>query len=132
MESKDTNTTFFEYDNEILYVKTKVGFIIEKSDMEQILKDAIEITGGNKYYALIDTTNQTDSTPEARNYYSNSEYSRYRFADAYVVNSLALRLVVNFYLKFSSPPVPSKMFGSIKEALQWIEELKVQNKISFL
>ena len=72
-------------------------------------------------------TRHIDSTSEARTYYSVSEYSKFRYADALVIESLATRLVTNFYLSIDKPPVPSKMFTAKEDAMTWLLEQKQNN-----
>jgi hypothetical protein len=124
MITQQLDIAYLEYANNILYVRVQEGLILDKRDMERLLKAAIEMVKGEKYYALIDTSSNANSTTEAREYYSKSEYSKYRFADAFVVDSLPMRLMVNFYIKINQPLVRTKMFGTVKEAVQWLEGLK--------
>jgi len=53
------------------------------------------------------------------------EYSKIRIAEAFLINSLANRLIVNFYIKFNRPPNPTKVFNNLESALEW---LRSQNK----
>ncbi|WP_317896869.1 DUF7793 family protein [Aurantibacillus circumpalustris] len=115
---------YLEYENNIVYVRAKDDLVLEKRDLQLLMETAIEMAAGEKYYALIDTSGTGESTPEARDYYSDSEFSKYRYADAYIVNSLATRLIVNFFIKFNKPKVKSRMFGTVEEATKWLEGLK--------
>jgi hypothetical protein len=124
MKRLSTDLADYEYENDILVVSPKSGLVLDYDDMVVMLKEAVALTDGEKYYALIDTSNHLETTLEARNYYSTSEFSKYRNADAFVVTSLAIKLVVNFYLKFNKPPVLSKMFNSKAEAFEWLLEIK--------
>jgi hypothetical protein len=121
MEKRQLDIAYMEYQDNILYVRVKNGLVLETEHMKMLLERAIEMAGGEKYYALIDTSDSGDSSPEARTYYAECEFTKYRYADAYVVDSLATRLLVNFYMKFNKPKVKSKMFGTISEAKQWLE-----------
>ncbi len=96
MKTLSTNLADYEYENDILVVRPRSGLVLEKEDMVTMLNEAVAFTEEKKYYALIDTSNHVETTVEGRNYYSNSELSKYRFADAFVVTSLPIKLVVNF------------------------------------
>lgn len=124
MIKKELDIAYLEYDNNVIYVRVHSDVVLEKSDMELLLKTAVDMAGGEEYYAIIDTTGSGDSTVEARTYYSNSEFSKYRYADAFVVNSLPTKLIVNFYMKFNKPLVKSRMFNNIDCAKAWVNELK--------
>lgn len=120
----DTPFAFLTFEDEILFVKMKEGVNLGQSEMEDLLKQALELTTPNKYFAIIDTTTPYDSSAEARNFYAESEYSKYRYADAFIVNSLPMRLLVNFFITFNKPKIPSKMFNNSESAHEWINTLK--------
>ena len=120
----DTPFAFLSFEDDILLVKMKEGINLGEKEMELLLQDAVELTSPNKYFAIIDTTVVYDSTPEARDFYSESDYSKYRYADAFIVNSLPMRLLVNFFIVFNKPKIPTKMFNNRESALTWIHSLK--------
>ena len=103
MKRLTTDLADYEFDNQILVVIPKAGIVLEKNDMETMLKEAIAFTNSNKYYALIDTSNHVETTVEARNYYATSEYTKFRRADAFIVKSLPVKMLYdengNLYTK---------------------------------
>lgn len=117
----------FEYEDSILVVTPIEDLLLDEGEMRKMLEAAVEFTGREKYYALVDMSNHVDSTPEARNYYASSELAKYRLADAFVVTSLATRLVTNFYFTINTPPVPSKMFNNKEDAMAWLKQLKTSS-----
>ncbi len=120
----DTPFAILSYENDILLVKMKAGVNLGKVEMEELLKLAVEFTTPNKYFAIVDTTSPYDSTPDSRSFYAESDYSKHRYADAFIVNSLPMRLLVNFFISFNKPKIPSKMFNNEKNANEWITSLK--------
>lgn len=120
----ETSVAFLSFEDDILLVKMKEGINLDQAEMEQLLKQAVEFTSPNKYFAVIDTTALYDSTPESRSFYAESDYSNYRYADAFIVNSLPMRLLVNFFITFNKPKIPSKMFNNEESSLNWIQSLK--------
>lgn len=119
-----TNFAKYEFENSILIVKVINGLKVDKPAMRQILEDAVNFTDHQKYYAIIDLTNNVESTFESRNYYANNELNRFRLADAFIVNSLYIHSLTNFYLKIKKPAIPSKMFNDIESAKQWVYSMK--------
>ena len=120
----DTSVALLTFENDVLFVKMKEGVNLGQVEMEELLKQAVEFTAPNKYFAVIDTTAPYDSTVEARNFYAESDYCKYRYADAFIVNSLPMRLLVNFFISFNKPKIPSKMFNNQESALIWVNSLK--------
>lgn len=119
-----TNFAKYEFENSILTVKVIDGLKVDKPMMKQILEDAVEFTVYQKYYAIIDLTNNVESTFESRKYYAENELNRYRLADAFIINSLYLQSLTNFYLKIKKPTIPSKMFNDIESAKKWVYSMK--------
>ncbi|MBI3518003.1 MAG: hypothetical protein HY062_01415 [Bacteroidetes bacterium] len=120
----DTPTAKLTLEEDILLVEMKEGAELGTEEMKVLLQQAVEFVNHKKYYAVIDTRTFYDSTPEARNYYAESDYSKYRYADAFIVNSLPMRLLVNFYITFNKPKIPSKMFTNEIAAYEWLKTLK--------
>ena len=57
---------------------------------------------------------------EALEYYSNPIHAEYRSAEAFVVENLGVRLIVDHYMKNSKMPYPRRTFENTKEALKWL------------
>ena len=55
MASKEKEGLFakFRYENRILHVTMREGVQLDRAEMEELLKEAVEFTGGEKYFALI-------------------------------------------------------------------------------
>ena len=120
----DTSVALLTFEDDVLFVKMKEGVNLGQVEMEELLKQAVEFTAPDKYFAVIDTTAPYDSTVEARNFYAESDYCKCRYADAFIVNSLPMRLLVNFFISFNKPKIPSKMFNNEESALIWVNSLK--------
>lgn len=120
----ETDFAEYEYLNSVLTVKCKNALVVDKAVMEQMLLDAVKLTNYERYYAIIDLTNNVQSNTESRNYYAKNELNKYRLADAFVVNSFYIQSLTNFYLRVKKPIVPSKMFNDLESAKKWINFLK--------
>lgn len=49
----------------------------------------------------------------------NNPYSK---ADAFVLNSIAQKILANFYVKINKPERPTKFFNNSEEALIWLKK----------
>jgi hypothetical protein len=63
----------------------------------------------------------TNVSPEARELAANKELSKNRTSLAFVTDSLAHKLVVNFFIKFNRPSTPTKLFTDEEEAIRWLK-----------
>lgn len=65
---------------------------------------------------------------EVREYGSKPEMLKYTKASAIVQNSLAHRIIANFIIQVQRPPVPTKSFESIEDALTWFDALRIKER----
>ena len=124
LQVSETNLARYEFEDSILTIKLADGLVVDTPIMKQLLLEAINFTKNQKYFAIIDLTNNIESTFESRNFYAENELNKFRLADAFIINSLYLQSLTNFYLKFKKPIIPSKMFNDLESAKKWIFSLK--------
>lgn len=99
------------------------GADIELSDAELINDYLTQVGSGHKHCIVLDATKQFTTTPEARAYVGSKET---RIAFAIVTNSLANKLVGNFFIKFNKPLSPTKIFSDETTAINWLKEEKAK------
>ena len=122
--SSQTEVADLSFSNDVLTVKVKENAEISVLQMSTLLREAVKIAGHQKYFAIIDVRAAFHSEANVRDYYSDNEYSAYRYADAFVVKSLAIRLLVNFYISVNKPSIPTRTFTEPEQAAKWIAALK--------
>ncbi len=81
-----------------------------------------EISEGKKFPLLFVVGDFSVPSEEARKYEASEESNPYASAEAYVIKSLAQKLIGNFYLKFNKPARPTKFFRNKDEAVAWLKE----------
>lgn len=94
---------------------------IEKHHLIQLKNMIQEIGSGKKMLVYVDTYNFMSITPEARQYASSNESSEFTLANAVLIDSLAKKLLFNFFMNISKPAVPTKGFNSKTEAISWLK-----------
>lgn len=79
-----------------------------------------ELVEDKKYAFLYYTEDDTVThSSEARAFGKKNENAVPKLCTAVVVNSLAHKLVANFYLKFNKPTIPFKVFDQMNDAEKW-------------
>lgn len=101
-----------------LHLKDIDDYTIEV--VEAQLKLVSEFGGGAKMPVLITYTSFNPPNDETNKYAAKAENLKNVKAVGLVVDSLALRLGANFYLKFFKPNVPTKLFNSEAAAVKWL------------
>lgn len=117
----------FELDDDVLFVRVKGDTEISAEMMKEMLDHAVEMVNQKPYYAIVDLSHNVSDTPESRNYYATSHHRQYRKADALIVNSLAVKMLANFFIKFNKPSVTTQIFSKEADALKWIMSLKAKD-----
>lgn len=99
-------------------------------DKEQLmlLTDALaEIAGKKKLPLYIKASDFMGMSKEAGVYATLPEVNRSTLASAVLIESLAAKLLLNFYLKINKPTVPTKGFNDKESAFIWLLSLNQQN-----
>jgi len=96
---------------------------VELSDVKEMVLTAGELGGGKMFKNLIIAGEYSSMSSEATQYMNSDEAHRYTIADAIVIDSLAQRILGNFYLGIVNKKRPSKLFNSKEKALHWLKSL---------
>jgi hypothetical protein len=100
--------------------------VYSESNIRDINKAIGILTDQKRTLALIVASNYSDIEADARKFLSKPEAAMYSLAEAYVIKSLAQRLIANFYVRVSGTPVPTKFFTEQKQALEWLKSIKLR------
>lgn len=122
--SSQTDIAYLSCRGDVITAQVKENVDISVEKMNELLQEAVRIAGFKKYFVIVDARAVFHSEADVRDYYASSEYAKYRYADAFIVKSLATRLMVNFYISFNKPSIPTKTFTDPEEATRWINELR--------
>jgi hypothetical protein len=94
------------------------------NELTEIVRATGKISGNKRILMLIISSTHSLVNAEAREYMASHESTKYSLAEAYVVKSTAQKILVNFYLKFNKPTVPTRFFSDPKKAEQWLLSFK--------
>lgn len=80
-----------------------------------------EMTDGKAMLQMFVACPGLDVEKDVREWGVTEEANKYTIASAVVCNSLAHRLLGNFFIKVQKPLRPTKMFSSEEEAIVWLK-----------
>jgi len=113
------------YSPNILHVKYKPGedeldVAFAKKQVESVKK----ICQGAPHHIIVDFTDTHISfSPDARAYFAeNEDHNELRLSQSIIINSLAHKLVANFYMRFNKPKSPTVIVNNLEQALSWIKK----------
>lgn len=97
---------------------------LELADAIEIVQAEGELTGGKKVPILHIIDKASLPSQEIREYSASEEGTLYGTAEAYITQSLAQRILGNFYVRFNKPRIPARMFTSERDAIDWLGQFK--------
>ena len=92
--------------------------------LKQIIASMSQLQNKKKLPVLIIMQSFSMPTEEARTYLAKENSSPNAAAEAYVIHSMAQKIIGNFYLKVNKPARPTKLFTGKTEALEWLKEFE--------
>lgn len=113
--------TFQVTNNCIVVTKFRHGATVGVDDMKDIEEILFKITERQPFLTLLDLSNKYVSfDDEARAYAAQGPITGNIISQAIVVNTLPVRMVVNFYLRFNRPRYPARAFNKNRQAIDWL------------
>lgn len=90
------------------------------TDQKEILQKIHTLGGGKAFCNLIVFKNYIQVDESARKFCASEVANIFTIADAFVVNSLALKLLAGFYMQVNKPIRPTRIFTREEEAISWL------------
>jgi hypothetical protein len=111
--------------NEIACIKFNKAIKIELEHAIEMVGTRKKATNNTPRLVIMDGTNITNVSKEARDYLSSEEATEGIIAGAFLVDSPLTKILGNFFLKISKPNKPSKLFTNREEAIEWLWTNKI-------
>ncbi len=105
----------------IIQITFSPNVIVKLNDAIDMVSAFAEVGGGKKYPLLFLAASDTNVKTEARYYAAGAEANTYTLASAFVVKSLAQKLLGNAYLSINKPITPTKLMNDEAEAVAWLK-----------
>ncbi len=97
-----------------------VAFNLEMG--KELFYKVFEFFPTQKVYVIINISERTQVDASVLDFIASEERFLKVCSDAFIITSLALKLVSNFYLKIKKPKIKTKVFNDIQEAFYWTLE----------
>lgn len=97
-------------------------------DARENVAAATKVGGGVRRPVLLDTSVAAPLTREAQAYYTSADIVPCASALGLVVTTTLSRIVGNFVIACQRPEVPTRLFDSEWQAVQWLQGYLVQPK----
>lgn len=115
------NSTVRIIEGNIMYVRYKNNSIIEIEDVIELEKAYNSLKDPKPMKVLSEMGEYASISTEARAF--AAERSPDLTAIAYVINGLAQRLLIKFYIRMWKRNKPYKVFDSLDDGLEWLNKM---------
>lgn len=111
--------------NDIVYVTFKDNCNLDIPLQMRLLDYYRDLTDGKLMHFMFFAAENVSLSKEARDNAVKIEDQSMLGATAVVVDTLAYKLIANFYLKFNKPKRPYKVFSKEDEAIKWLKSIEL-------
>jgi hypothetical protein len=118
----DRYDIFMRKDN-IIQLNAYSGFYGDLEDGKNIVNTFKKLKGQDKCLILIVSASDATLTKENREFIASAEVSKIVKADAFVIRGLALRVLMNGYMKINKPNRPTRFFNNEEDAVKWLKQV---------
>jgi hypothetical protein len=129
---KTSVAEMFIDDDDILHIKILPNAQITIEAVKECFSVTLELLSGKKALILFDGSEKYQLTEEAKAFSASKAVTETRIAIAFVTNSISNKVMFNLYLNVYKPAVPTKMFSSQKEGLDWLKTFYVMPGDKFI
>ena len=109
-------------ENGILRVTSLPGATQTLAQAHENMSVEVQLSGGKRRPLLVDLRGMKSFDRDARAYYAGQEAAKYQSAIALLIGSPLSRVIGNFFIGFNKPAMPTRLFTSELEALEWLKE----------
>jgi hypothetical protein len=97
------------------------GAEVTLADAKETMAAYLKLNKGKRRPLLVDTKTMKSLAREARHFYAGEQAAKVASAAAIIIGTPVSRVLGNFYLGLSNPHLPSRLFTSEDEALEWLK-----------
>ena len=117
------HSVIFLREDGIIQLNCNDDVVYEIPQIKENLDCIRKIGKGKKLPVLNISGKYTSASKDAREFTARAEFSIDCIsAEAFVVNSVAQKIMANFYLRINKPKVPTAFFNNEKDAIIWLKK----------
>lgn len=106
----------------IVELHTNDVHVYEIPDAKENVESTGKLTNNKKAPILIVGGTFTSLKKETREFMATEESLKYSKAEAFLITSLAQKILFDFYVRIDKPLVPSKVFTNKEKAIEWLSQ----------
>jgi hypothetical protein len=117
--------SLYTFSTNKLYFKFKEGSDMELDEMIELTNTFIPYAELGRRFLITDARVLSyNISPEARDYVAKHKRApELGLRSALLVNSIGIRLVANFFVRFNKPNIPTRLFNDEAKAIEWLNAI---------
>ena len=117
--------TLYQFSTNKLYFKFKEGADMELDEMIELTNTFLPYAELGRRFLITDArVINYNISPEARDYVAKHKRApELGLRSALLVNSIGIRLVANFFIRFNKPNIPTRVFNDESKAINWLNSI---------
>ncbi len=121
-EIDNVHTIIRRRKDEIIELVSNESHVYEIKDIKENHEAIKKLSRGKKALCLTITGKYASVSRESRDFVASGPHVSFIKAEAFIVRSLAHKILARFYIKMSKPKVKTGFFTSVESALKWLKE----------
>jgi uncharacterized protein (UPF0261 family) len=109
--------------DDVLHAHYKAGIKLTLEDAKHLVSERLKLCKGKSYHFMIYDGGVVSMDRDARIYFSSEEGIAGILSAAFIESSVFSKMLINFFLKITTPKVRSKAFTNLEDAMTWIRGL---------
>lgn len=122
IETKVAYISLIEED--ILRIEYKPDCYVDLEEYEENMLAYKKLMKTERVYILTIANPGANLSKEVRDKFSTPDRSAFKIAEAFVIFTLAQRIIANFVIKVQRPHHSLKFFSNENDAIEWLEKVK--------
>lgn len=119
------HTTVLKRDDGIVEVTCGEDLTYDVEHLYEMHAATSRLVNKQRVPALFIVGKNTNITHDAMKYGATEEATQFSLAEAYVIHSIAQKILANFYLRIHKPPVPTRFFDDRGKAEEWLRTFPI-------
>ena len=116
-------------DNGVLFCQiknTNVNLNLEIDTLDCYINAVVKLCNGRPMPFLIDirSSQGTILNPAAKLLAGNNDLKKLRLSEAFIINSIKMKLLINSYKRIFEPVTPFQIFDNLKDGLEYCIKIK--------
>lgn len=116
--------TFKMRNDGIVHYRIKSGCTLTLTDIMEQYEYFASKYAGKQFLNVYEFEENADIDDNARKWASDPKGNNFTIADAFVIQSMAQKMIGNFYITFHKPVKPTKLFNDLESALKWLHSFE--------